>query len=127
MKKTPIDLSNIKTPCHFISTREDHIAPWKATYAGTKMMSGDVTFTLAASGHIAGVVNHPAKNKYCYWSNNKLPTDADKWLDDAKEAKGSWWLAWNKWAAKYTGEKVPARKITKTIEPAPGSYVKVKF
>lgn len=126
MKDIPIDLKSIKTPAYFLSTREDHIAPWKATYQGTKMLGGDVTFTLAASGHIAGVVNAPAKNKYCYWSASKITPTADGWLDNAKEREGSWWPHWQKWLAQYANEKVPARKIKKGIEPAPGSYVKVQ-
>ena len=64
----PIDLRDIKIPVYFLSTREDHIAPWQATYAGTQLMSGQVKFVLSASGHIAGVVNPPAAKKYCYWT-----------------------------------------------------------
>jgi polyhydroxyalkanoate synthase len=119
-----IDLSKIKTPAYFLSTREDHIAPWQATYAGTQLTSGENTFTLAASGHIAGVVNPPAKGKYCYWTNNKLPENSEKWLENASETQGSWWPHWQEWLAPRSGEKVPARKIGKSIEPAPGSYVK---
>lgn len=127
MNGTKIDLSVIKTPCHFLSTREDHIAPWVATYEGAKLMGPNVTFTLAASGHIAGVVNPPAKNKYCYWTNTKLPERPEDWLDGAKQHEGSWWPNWNKWAEKKSGkEKVPARKVKNAIEPAPGSYVKVR-
>ncbi len=122
-----IDLSKIKTPCHFVSTREDHIAPWVATYAGTKLLgSKDKTFTLAASGHIAGVVNPPQKNKYCYWVNDKTPDTADEWLEEAQQFDGSWWPQWQKWIAPFAGEKVAARKIGKSIEDAPGSYVKVR-
>lgn len=124
---TPVDLSIIKTPRHFISAREDHIAPWKATYEGVGLMNGDnVTFTLAASGHIAGVVNPPVKNKYCYWTNDKTPKAADEWLDNAEQHDGSWWPAWDKWVSDFGGGKVTARKIGKGIEPAPGSYVKVR-
>ncbi len=126
MKGESIDLSKIKTPCHFISTKEDHIAPWESTYDGTKNLGGDVTFTLAASGHIAGVVNHPTKNKYCHWTNNKLPKTPIEWLDKAEQHDGSWWAHWDKWAAKYAGEKTKARKPAKGIEAAPGSYVKVR-
>lgn len=123
MHKTPIDVSKIKTPAFFLSTREDHIAPWKATYAGTQLFGDNVKFTLAASGHTAGVVNHPDKNKYCYWSSDKLPATPEKWLEDAKEYPGSWWPYWKKWLLTYAGEKVPARKIGKSLEDAPGSYV----
>lgn len=124
---TPVDLSIIKTPRHFISAREDHIAPWKATYEGVGLMNGNnVTFTLAASGHIAGVVNPPVKNKYCYWTNDKTPKAADEWLDNAEQHEGSWWPTWDKWVSDFGGGKVAARKVGKGIEAAPGSYVKVR-
>jgi len=122
-----IDIRNINTPCHFISTKEDHIAPWKATYAGAKILGDNVTFTLAASGHIAGVVNSPVKNKYCYWVNDTIVNDEDKWFEGAKQHEGSWWPEWQRWANAYTGEKVEARKVKKELEPAPGSYVKKRI
>ena len=122
----PIDTRKIKTPAFFLSTREDHIAPWKATYSGIKKLSGPVEFTLAASGHIAGVINPPSKNKYCYWSNDKTPDDPDEWLKSAKQHSGSWWPHWQKWITRYAGKKVLARKVKKSIEPAPGSYVMMK-
>ncbi len=121
-----IDISKIKTPCHFVSTKEDHIAPWIATYAGAQRIKSDVTFTLAASGHIAGVVNPPVKNKYCYWTNSKKAATPDQWFENATEHDGSWWPFWQKWAKPHIKEYVTARKIKKGIEPAPGSYVKVK-
>lgn len=122
-----IDLSKIETPCHFISTKEDHIAPWIATYAGTKLFSSkNVTFTLAASGHIAGVINPPQKNKYCYWTNDNIPQNSNEWLDNAQQHAGSWWPYWQKWVEELAGEQVVARKISDEIEPAPGSYVKIK-
>ena len=124
---TPIDVTKIKIPAYFLSTREDHIAPWRATYAGTQLFSGEVKFTLAASGHTAGVVNHPDKNKYCYWSSNKLPGTPDEWLEDATEFQGSWWPYWLKWIKPRAGEKVAARKVGKAIEDAPGSYVKMRY
>lgn len=123
MNAIPIDISKIKTPAYFLSTREDHIAPWKATYAGAKLFPGNVRFTLAASGHTAGVVNHPDKKKYCYWVSDQLPDRADKWMENAKEHEGSWWPHWKKWVSHYSGEKIPARQIGKSIEDAPGSYV----
>jgi polyhydroxyalkanoate synthase subunit PhaC len=126
MNKTPIDIGKIKTPSYFLSTREDHIAPWKATFAGTKLLGGKCTFTLAASGHIAGVVNPPAKEKYCYWTSKEAPDDPDKWQAKAKEHKGSWWPHWQQWINDYTGGSVPARKPAKGLEAAPGSYVRVK-
>jgi polyhydroxyalkanoate synthase subunit PhaC len=80
----PIDLSTITTPTYILSTREDHIAPWKSTYASTQIYKGDTRFVLAASGHIAGVVNPPSKNKYNFWTNDKLPKSPDEWVRDAK-------------------------------------------
>jgi len=125
----PIDLRTITTPTYMLSTREDHIAPWKSTYAATQIFKGDIRFVLAASGHIAGVINPPSKKKYCYWTNDKLPASPDKWLDSAKETAGSWWPDWNEWQKKFSSEKVPARAVgagkLKPLEDAPGSYVKV--
>lgn len=129
----PLDLSSITTPCYILSTREDHIAPWKATYKATQLYQGDVRFVLAASGHIAGVVNPPAKDKYCHWTlegdHGSLPKKPDDYLASAKEHAGSWWPDWLKWQLPHNGGQVPARKIgagaLKPIEPAPGSYVKV--
>lgn len=121
----PIDLTKIKTPAYFLSTLKDHIAPWKSTYAGAKMFK-DAVFTLADSGHIAGVVNPPAKSKYPHWINGKLKESAEKWLEHATEEAGSWWENWQKWAKAFEGARVAARKIGKAIEDAPGSYVKVR-
>lgn len=125
----PIDLRTITTPTYMLSTREDHIAPWKSTYAGTRIFKGDIRFVLAASGHIAGVINPPAKQKYCHWVNDKLPESPDKWMESAKEAPGSWWSDWNRWQNGFAGEKIPARIVgggkLKPIAEAPGSYVKV--
>ncbi|WP_029009957.1 PHA/PHB synthase family protein [Azospirillum halopraeferens] len=125
----PIDLRKIKTPSFFLSTREDHIAPWKSTYAATQTFAGPVKFVLAASGHIAGVVNPPAAEKYCYWTNTKLPKAPDDWLKDAQPTPGSWWPEWNKWVGKYANGKVEARDPAKgplpALDDAPGSYVKV--
>ncbi|CAA7621063.1 alpha/beta hydrolase [Magnetospirillum sp. SS-4] len=123
-----IDLTTIKTPIYMLSTREDHIAPWQSTYAMTQHVSGPVKFVLSASGHIAGVVNPPAANKYCYWTNAKKPKNPEVWLAGAAEQPGSWWTDWQAWVSKFAGKPVPARvpgsgKL-KAIEDAPGSYVK---
>lgn len=130
LKKTGIDLRKIKTPTFILSTREDHIAPWKSTYAATQLYQGPITFCLAASGHIAGVINPPAGNKYGYWSNTKTPPDPDDWFESAAEHAGSWWPEWAKWIKKQSGAKVPARTPgdgkLKVIEDAPGSYVSVR-
>ncbi len=123
----PIDLTRVKTPSFFLSTREDHIAPWKSTYAATRIFSGPVRFCLSASGHIAGVVNPPAAEKYCYWTNSKVAKTSDSWLKSATKHDGSWWPEWGGWIAGFGGDKIPARqpgdgKLT-PLEDAPGSYV----
>ncbi|HKA72048.1 MAG TPA: alpha/beta fold hydrolase, partial [Xanthobacteraceae bacterium] len=126
----PIDLRKIETPVYFLSTREDHIAPWRATYAGTQLVSGPVRFVLGASGHIAGVINPPAANKYGYWVGKTLPEDPEAWLDRAEQHQGSWWTDWTKWVARHGGGQVPAREPGSgelaVIEDAPGSYVQVR-
>jgi len=130
MRGVPIDLRQIEIPSFLLSTREDHIAPWKSTYAATQLYAGPVQFTLAASGHIAGVVNPPASNKYCHWTNDSCPPDPDEWLATATQHDGSWWPSWADWVKQYSGDLVPARQPGSTglppIEEAPGSYVKVR-
>ena len=123
-----IDVSSIEVPSYFISAKEDHIAPWKSTYDGAKLLSGKVRFVLGGSGHIAGIVNPPVKNKYGYWIGPQtLPENADEWFEKAKQHEGSWWDDWHKWLTKMSSATVPARvpgegKL-KAIEDAPGSYV----
>jgi polyhydroxyalkanoate synthase len=131
LRGEPIDLRRIRIPAYFLSTREDHIAPWKATYRGARLLSGPTRFVLAASGHIAGVVNPPDSGKYNHWVNTELPADPQEWLAGATELAGSWWPDWHRWITAQAPERVPARipgqgKL-KVIEPAPGSYVKVKL
>lgn len=121
----PIKLGSVTTPSYFLSTREDHIAPWVSTYAGTKLLGGKVRFVLAASGHIAGVINPPVKQKYSHWTNDSAPAAPEEWLASAKEQAGSWWPDWIRWHAQFAGPKQPARTISKALEDAPGSYVKV--
>lgn len=124
---TPIDLRKIKVPTYFISTHDDHITPWKSTYEGAKLMSGPVKFVLGGSGHIAGIINPPAKNKYGYWSNDTIEEEAENWLDKASYQEGSWWPNWQEWITQHAGEKIDARKPgtnLKPLEDAPGSYVK---
>jgi len=125
-----IDLSRIKVPAYFLSTREDHIAPWKSTYRGTKLLSGKNRFVLAASGHIAGVVNPPDSGKYSHWVNTELPAEPEEWFEGATEIGGSWWPDWQRWILNLDATKVAARTPgkgkMKAIEDAPGSYVKVK-
>ncbi len=126
-----IDLRSIELPIYLLSSRDDHIAPWKSTYAATSLYSGPIRFVLAASGHIAGVVNPPAIKKYCFWTNDKLPKDPEAWLAKADRHEGSWWPDWDRWIRKYAGRKTsPARRPgdgkLKALEDAPGSYVRVR-
>jgi polyhydroxyalkanoate synthase len=131
MQGTPIDMHKVKTPAFLLSTREDHIAPWKATYASTQLFSGPVHFVLAASGHVAGVINPPEAQKYCYWTSGgtDYPRDPEAWFADATQHDGSWWPHWQQWVKKYAGTLAPARKPgggkLKPLEDAPGSYVKM--
>ncbi len=127
----PIDLGKITSPVYFLSTREDHIAPWTATYAGARLPGGPVRFVLGGSGHIAGVINPAESKKYGYWINENLPPDPEQWLAGATQNEGSWWKDWLKWARPKSGPKVPARtpgdgKLS-VLEDAPGSYVKVRI
>jgi polyhydroxyalkanoate synthase len=121
-----LDLGRIKVPAYFLSTREDHIAPWRSTYRGAKLLGGENRFVLAASGHIAGVVNPPDGGKYNHWTNETLPETAQEFLETATEMAGSWWPDWNRWVVAHGGERVPARVPAEGIEAAPGSYVTVK-
>jgi polyhydroxyalkanoate synthase len=125
----PIDLTRVTVPTYFVSAMEDHIAPWKATYGGPQALGGNARFVLSGSGHIAGMVNPPAANKYGYWTNEHLPDTADQWLAGAKQHEGSWWTDWRKWISPHLGKEVPARipgkgKL-KALEAAPGSYVRI--
>jgi polyhydroxyalkanoate synthase len=122
-----IDLSAVTVPTYFLSTAQDHIALWKGTYDGAKTFSGKTRFVLGGSGHIAGVVNPPAANKYGYWTNSELPESADAWYQDAKQNDGSWWTDWQQWATKEdnveVAKRIPGDGKLKILEDAPGSYV----
>jgi len=125
-----IDLGTVDIPVIIVSAKEDHIAPWKATYVATQLYGGETRFLLGGSGHIAGIVNPPAPVKYQHWTNDKNPAKPDDWLAGAEQHPGSWWPTWDAWLAKHSGSKVKARipgdgKL-KPIEDAPGSYVKVR-
>jgi poly[(R)-3-hydroxyalkanoate] polymerase subunit PhaC len=128
---TPINLKAIKAPIYNLATREDHIAPAKSVLLGCKFFGGPVRFVLSGSGHIAGVINPPDKNKYQYWTGPRpRSADVDKWLAKAKEHPGSWWPDWLVWLTRQNPTEVPARVpgsgALKPIEDAPGSYVKVR-
>jgi polyhydroxyalkanoate synthase len=121
-----IDLGQIKVPAYFLSTREDHIAPWRSTYRGTQLLGGEKRFVLAASGHIAGVVNPPEGGKYNHWVNALLPAEPQAWLEGATEMAGSWWPDWNRWVTAKAPAKLAARMPADVGEDAPGSYVRVQ-
>jgi polyhydroxyalkanoate synthase len=114
-----------------VSAVEDHIAPWRATYAGAKLFSGPVKFVLGGSGHIAGIINPPAKEKYGFWTNAELKDDPQEWFESTEQSKGSWWVDWRQWVAKHAGEQVPARTPgdgeLEVLEDAPGSFVKARL
>lgn len=124
-----IDLSKITTPSYFLSTIEDHIAPWAATYKTVTLFDGPVDFVLGGSGHIAGVINPPAKNKRNYWIGGEHGKGAEHWLKTAQSQPGSWWPHWIEWLAHYRDEEIkapksPGNKTYTEVEPAPGRYVK---
>ncbi len=137
----PIDLGSIKAPVYLYGSREDHIVPWQGAYRSTQVLKGPKRFALGASGHIAGVINPPAKKKRSHWIGSTvattvgtkagLPKTADEWFATAEERPGSWWTDWSAWLASHAGRDVPAPKapgdrVHKPIEPAPGRYVKQK-
>jgi len=125
-----LDLSKVKTPLYFQASKEDHIAPSRSVYKSARLYGGPVTYTMAGSGHIAGVVNHPDAKKYNHWINDQLPATLDEWMAGAVEHPGSWWPHWREWLAAKSGKMVPARDPAKgKLKPlgdAPGEYVKVK-
>ncbi|SEF03870.1 polyhydroxyalkanoate synthase [Rhizobiales bacterium GAS188] len=125
----PIDLRRIETPTFLLSTREDHIAPWRSTYAATRIYKGPIKFVLSASGHIAGVISPPG-GKYGHWQNDTLPETPDEWMAGATAHSGSWWPVWDEWVSEHSGGLVKARQAgtgaLKPIEDAPGSYVRVR-
>jgi polyhydroxyalkanoate synthase len=124
----PIDLSKVKIPSYFISTVEDHIAPWKSTYRGARYLGGPVKFVLGGSGHIAGIVNPPGSKKYHYWTNDALPESPETWFDTARQLPGSWWDDWQAWLDKINSPapKVPARVPKNALEDAPGTYASMR-
>jgi len=129
-----VDLGRIELPTFVYASKEDHIVPWKTAYESTQILGGDSTFVLGASGHIAGVINPPAKKKRNYWVHTEqapLDGDADRWFDTAESVPGSWWPRWNEWLAQFGGTRLNARKKLGNaeftpIEDAPGAYVKEK-
>ncbi|MBA4749979.1 MAG: class I poly(R)-hydroxyalkanoic acid synthase [Alphaproteobacteria bacterium] len=128
IKGRPIDLSKVKVPSFILNTKEDHIAPWPCGYEGAKIFGGPTRFVLGGSGHVAGIFNHPDKNKYGYWTGDIDPKGTESWLTKAAQHSGSWWVEWVKWLEDHGGPMIPARKLGSgqfpPIEDAPGRYVK---
>ena len=128
-----IDLRKVSVPSYFLSTRDDHIAKWNSTYYGALLPKGPVTFVLGGSGHIAGVVNPPYRNKYGYWTNDALPETPEAWFAGAEQHEGSWWPHWQQWmsgngyvdAEKMVPARQPGEGELDILEPAPGRYVRM--
>ena len=130
-----IDLGQLKLPVYIYGSREDHIVPIEGAYASTQVLPGPKRFVMGASGHIAGVINAPVKNKRSHWirADNQLPATQDAWLQGAQEHPGSWWTDWSGWLQGHAGKQIAApkaygnaRKKFTAIEPAPGRYVQQK-
>jgi polyhydroxyalkanoate synthase subunit PhaC len=126
-----VDLRKVDLPVFIYGSREDHIVPIGGAYASVNQLPGKKRFVMGASGHIAGVINPPSKNKRSYWTSEKLPKTFDEWFKGAKEHPGSWWTDWAAWLKPHAGKQIAAPKSYgkgkyKAIEPAPGRYVKAK-
>jgi polyhydroxyalkanoate synthase len=124
-----LSLADVTVPVYNLSSREDHIAPARSVFLGSRYFGGDVEFVMAASGHIAGIVNPPAAKKYMYWTNGKPEGDFDEWVANARETPGSWWPHWQAWIERKDNQRVSARRPgggRKTLGEAPGTYVKVR-
>ena len=125
-----LSLADIKIPIYNLAAKEDHIAPALSVFTGCQYFGGDVTYVLAGSGHIAGVVNPPAKNKYQYWTGDAPVGAFDAWLAKTTEHPGSWWHHWQKWIESQDKTRVPARKPGENnieiLAEAPGTYVRVR-
>jgi polyhydroxyalkanoate synthase len=125
----PIDLAKINRPTYVLAAKEDHIVPWKSSYANLPLLKGKIEFVLTASGHIAGVVNPPAKSKRSFWSGGSIGEDPEQWLASAQSSLGSWWPHWSAWLKQKSNKQVPAPAKLGSIkypeiEAAPGRYVK---
>lgn len=128
---TPVDLGKVDMPAFVLATREDHIVPWKSAYASARLLGGETEFVLAASGHIAGVINPASKNRRNYWTGQGMPADPQQWMDSARQVHGSWWPHFVDWLGRRAGDRVPAPQRLGSdrypeIEPAPGRYVRVR-
>jgi poly[(R)-3-hydroxyalkanoate] polymerase subunit PhaC len=126
-----IDLSRVKVPIYLLASREDHIVPWKSAYLSKGLIGKEPRFVLAASGHVAGVINPPAKRRRSHWISDDVSGDANAWLDKAEEHPGSWWGDWDTWLKRHstgtvTAPAQPGNANYRVIEPAPGRYVRLK-
>jgi polyhydroxyalkanoate synthase len=126
-----LDLGRVEVPLYNLATREDHIAPPQSVFAGSSKFGGEVRFVVAGWGHIAGVVNHPARNKYQFWVNGPPTGRYESWLEKAEERPGSWWPDWLDWLAAQAPTRIPASRRKpggrrKPLGEAPGTYVKVR-
>lgn len=138
LNNTPINLGNVKCPVYCFATEDDHIAPWESVYNGFGLFnSSNKRFILSKSGHVAAVINHPAKNKYGYWFDKNDPKKSKKfndvpkqWMEEAQYKDGSWWDDWNQWmiASNLNGENIKTQPIPedRLLSAAPGSYVKIR-
>jgi len=124
----PVSLADVKIPVYNLAAKEDHIAPAVSVFEGSKCFGGPVTYVMGGSGHIAGVINPPAKKKYQFWAGPKVAGEFSKWVEKAKVTEGSWWPHWQEWIEKQDDERVPARKKLggklKPLDDAPGTYVR---
>ena len=130
---SPIDLTYIETPCYIHAAREDHIAPAASVWKLTRHLKANWSFLLAASGHIAGVVNPPSAGRYRYWTNDDAPESLDAFIEGAQEHPGSWWPHWLEWLmtqddaeVTVTGKRRPGGRGDGLLEDAPGSYVRAR-
>lgn len=127
-----LDFSKVDVPAYLLASKEDHIVPWQTAYHSADLLGGEKRFVLGASGHIAGVINPASKNKRSYWTSSAQTTIApDDWFDGATENPGSWWPDYVAWLKPLSGKRVnaptqPGSAAHRVIEPAPGSYVKVR-
>jgi polyhydroxyalkanoate synthase len=126
----PVRFDALTMPAYVLGAREDHIVPWESAWRSGRLLGGPVRFVLGASGHIAGSINPAAKNKRSYWTNDQTADTPEQWLEGASEVAGSWWRDWAKWLQAHSGGQVPARPPGRgryrSIEPAPGRYVRVR-
>ena len=125
-----LDLKKVKVPIFNLATKEDHIAPALSVFEGSSKFGGPVDYVLAGSGHIAGVVNPPAKPKYGFWTGGPAEGRFEDWVAAATETKGSWWPYWFQWLEHQAPARVPARVPGEgglaSLGPAPGTYVRMK-